>query len=157
MLLACFLTLGTPALAADPSPTVPTAAAPSASQWLVDYDALRLALVSDDDGTAATAARVLATAASGDPDLVAAADRVAVAMGTTAKRAAFSDLSRLAVLRASAPGAPRVLVYHCPMYAGFAYWIQPKAGIANPYMGKAMPECGEEVSMKAAAKAAAAG
>lgn len=156
MLLVCFLVIATPAHAAEPASPPSAAVVPAPSQWLSDYDGIRLALVADDASAATTAARSLASSAGGDPDLAAAAVRVASATDTTAQRSAFSELSRLVVLRASAPGASRVLVYHCPMFAGFAYWIQPKAGIANPYMGAAMPECGEEVSMKAAARAAVA-
>lgn len=156
MLLACVLVIAAPARAAEPAPPPSAAVVPAPSQWLSDYDRIRRALVADDESAATTAAQSLASSAGGDLDLAAAAVRVALATGTTAKRTAFSELSRLVVLRASAPGAPRVLVYHCPMFADFAYWIQPKAGIANPYMGTAMPECGEEVSMKSAAKAAVA-
>jgi hypothetical protein len=157
MLLACVLALASPALAADVPPGTPTVAVAAASTWLPGYDAIRVALVADDGPAATTAARSLASTVAGDPPLAEAADAVATSVDATARRAAFAQLSKLVVLRLSAPGSPKVLVYHCPMFTGFAYWIQPRAGIANPYMGSAMPECGEEVSMKVAAKAAAAG
>lgn len=154
MLLAVLLALTAPAHATDRPPATPAAVAPDRARWLAGYDTLRLALVGDDSAAAAAAAQAMATAADGDAELAAAASRVASASDVAGMRTAFSVLSRLAIQRLSRARSPRVLVYHCPMYAGFAYWVQPKAGIANPYMGRAMPECGEEVSLKSAVKAA---
>jgi DNA-binding GntR family transcriptional regulator len=102
----------------------------------------------------AAAAR-LAAAHPDDPALLAAAQAVTAAADSTTARQAFSELSRLLVLRlATTSGAPRVLAYHCPMWEGYAWWIQLKPGISNPYMGQSMPTCGEETSLKAAIKAA---
>lgn len=152
VMLAAVLAFAPPAVGADTPPLSTVAPA----QWLPGYDAVRLALVADDEAAAIASAQALATSAGGDTEIAAAAGKVATATDTAARRAAFADLSRVVLLRLSNPGSPRVLAYHCPMYAGFAYWVQPKAGIANPYMGRAMPECGEEVSLRAAVKAAEA-
>lgn len=158
MLLACLLALSAPALPADPAPEVAGAAAPIApAAWLAGYDALRAALVADDVAASASAARALAPLVAGDGELAAAAERVAAGADVAAQRLAFADLSRLAVLRISAAGAPKVIPYHCPMVSGYGYWVQAKSGIANPYMGQSMPHCGSEVSLKAAVKAAEAG
>jgi hypothetical protein len=154
-LLAVLLALTAPAHATDEPPAKPAAVAPDPARWLAGYDSLRLALAGDDSPAAAAAAQAMATAADGDAELAAAANRAASTTDVAGMRKAFSELSRLVIQRLSGAGSPRVLVYHCAMYEGFAYWVQPKAGIANPYMGRAMPECGEEVSLKAAAKAAA--
>lgn len=154
VMLAAVLAFAPPAVGADSPP--PASVVPAPAQWLTGYDTLRLALVADDSAAATAAAQAMATSADGDAALAAAASRVVSAKDVAGMRTAFSELSRLVIQRLSGAGSPRVLAYHCPMYAGFAYWVQPKAGIANPYMGRAMPECGEEVSLKAAVKAAGA-
>lgn len=119
------------------------------------YDTVRVALVEDRLDDARAAAAELAKADSG---LAPHADAVAGAADAAAARSAFAELSRALVVRLSADAsAPKVLAYHCPMAAGYAYWIQSKAGIGNPYMGTSMPACGEERALKAAAKAASSG
>ncbi len=132
------------ALAASPA---------SPGEPLAHYDAVRVALVADNLVAAEAAARELAT--GGDAALATAAQGVGSAPDLASARAAFSALSRAYISElASQPSPPKVSVYHCPMYQGFAWWVQPKAGIANPYLGQQMPGCGEEMSLKAAAKAA---
>ena len=129
-----------------------SAAAMPAADALARYDAIRLALCDDRLDLAKVAAGALAS----DAGLAGPAVALGAAADVAAARVAFGELSRALVLRlASTASAPRVAVYHCPMWKGYAWWIQPKAGISNPYMGHAMPECGEEMSLKAAAKAAA--
>lgn len=144
----------TPAQAAEPvGAAVSVAVAPDR---LGQYDAIRLALVSDQLDATKAAATTLAAASTADPEVAAAASAVAAAPDLAGARAAFGELSRLLLSRLGAQGGgPKVIVYHCPMFAGFAWWVQPKSGIANPYMGQAMPGCGEETSLKAAVKAAA--
>lgn len=137
--------------------TLPTAFAgtPVPEDFLTRYDTIRVALVADKLDDAEVAARGLATATAADPTLADPATRLGAAPDAKTARIAFGDLSRALVLEL-ASGGPKVWVYHCPMWSsGFAWWVQPKAGIANPYMGTSMPECGEEMSLKAAAKAAA--
>lgn len=147
-------------LAAEPPPVEPSAAvsAPSASGLLPAYDLVRAALVADrrEDVTASSSA--LAVLAAGDAELAAAAERVAVAADLDAQRLAFGEVSRLLVLRLAAdPAGPKVYAYRCTMFSGYAYWIQPRTGLQNPYMGTAMPACGEQVSFKSASKAAQGG
>jgi hypothetical protein len=161
LIVAAFLALSAPTFAGEStgdaaSPVAPAVPAPAA--WIPGYDALRLALVADDGPAMVTAARALAAQLAGDAELSTATSTIADAADASARRTAFSRLSRLVILRLAADrSAPHVVVYHCPMFQGYGYWIQPKSGIANPYMGQAMPECGEEVGMKAAVKAAASG
>lgn len=134
----------------------PVGAAVSAAPALVgQYDAVRLALVADRLDAATSAAQELATAWAADAPLAAVASTLAMAADLTRARTSFGELSKLVLIRLAAGDGPKVLVYHCPMFQGFAWWIQQKPGIANPYMGQAMPTCGVEVSLKAGAKAAA--
>jgi enoyl-CoA hydratase/carnithine racemase len=156
-MIAVFLALVHLESADAAEPAGATTVAAVAPERLGQYDAVRLALVGDKLDEARAAARELATAAVADPPFAAAAQSLAAASEIGAARSAFGELSRLLIRQlGSATPAPRLVVYHCPMFEGFAWWVQPKAGIANPYMGQAMPECGAETSLKAAAKAAGA-
>lgn len=133
---------------------VTTVDAPPAA-WMEGYDRLRIALVADLNAESVAAAQALA--ASPDPEIAAIAGTIAAAPDLPGRRKAFGDLSRILVLRLEAGDLPgKVLVYYCPMAAGYGYWLQPKAGIANPYMGQSMPGCGNETALKAAVKAAQA-
>lgn len=151
-LLLAFLQVS-PVMAAPIAPEAASAAV--APDTLGRYDAIRAALVVDDLPGTKSAASGLAAAAPGDPTLAAAASALGSANDLAAARSAFGELSRLLVTRiAAGHPPPKVFAYHCPMFPGYARWIQSKAGIANPYMGQAMPDCGEEMSLKAAAKEA---
>jgi len=136
--------------AAEPSdtPVVET------SSFIQNYDAIRVALVKDQLDQAKTAAQALLALSTGNEAIHSAASAVAASPDLTSCRKAFSDLSRVLILALSS-SSPKIVVYHCPMYQGFGWWIQQTSGVANPYMGTMMPECGEEVSLKAAARAAA--
>lgn len=125
---------------------------------ITQYDAVRVSLVNDALPATVSAARSLAALSPGDQPLASAATAVANAVDLPGARIAFGELSRLLVQRiAATTPAPKVVTYFCPMFEqGFGYWLQPKAGIANPYMGQSMPACGEEVSLKTALKAATA-
>jgi hypothetical protein len=137
--------------------SIAAAADSTAFGWLDDYDTLRATLASDQLESSTTAATRLAADLSADPELASAARAVADGKDLEARRTAFGSLSRIVVLRLdAAPDAPKVIVYHCTMFQGFPYWIQPKNGLVNPYMGQKMPGCGEQVSLKAAVKAASA-
>ncbi len=118
---------------------------------LPGYDAVRSALVADQPAAVQVAAAALAAS---DPAVAALASAVATATELPAQRTAFAELSKAEVLRL-ADAKQKVFVYYCPMAPNYAYWLQAKPGLANPYMGVAMPECGEEVSLKVATKAAA--
>lgn len=142
-----------PARAADAA----TDATPVAltAEVLADYDVVRTALLKDDLAGAVAGARALVARSPADAALVTAAAAVGAAPDLLSARNAFGALSQLLIRRLAAGSGPKVVTYHCPMFeTGFAWWIQPKAGIGNPYMGQSMPSCGEEVSVKAAVKAA---
>lgn len=155
LLILSYLPLLETATAAEGSQgTVAQAVTLPTSAVLSAYDALRVALLADDDTAARAAARSLVDAAAADVLLRGRAQVAADAPDIQARRVAFTEVSRILVQGLALPGAPRVFVYFCPMFDGFAYWVQPKRGIANPYMGGAMPACGEEVAFKVALKAA---
>jgi hypothetical protein len=116
-----------------------------------DYDVVRLALA--EDRTDAARAAAVALAERAPADVAFAARAVAHAEDVRAARLAFGELSRATVL-AVAPTDPDVKVFRCPMADGWPFWLQLEAGIANPYMGTAMPRCGYGTSLRAAARAA---
>ena len=127
----------------------PAAVSPS----LEAYDRVRVALTNDDLSGAKAGVSALNATVSGDPAALAASSALASAPDLTAARAAFGDLSK-ALLVEYAVAAPEELhVYFCPMTSTFPYWLQPTAGLKNPYMGTKMPDCGEGVGLKAALKA----
>jgi Cu(I)/Ag(I) efflux system membrane fusion protein len=127
---------------------------------LAAYEQARSLLVSDAvDGLAATAERLVRSLdlarrglpEDSDSDLarcLTEASAAAASMGRAedlkAARQAFGELSRLLILLAGAD--PRLAegwhVFECPMVETFPKWMQPSAGIDNPYMGQAMPACG---------------
>lgn len=124
---------------------------PLSAVAIQSYDVLRAELVEDDDAGATQAARALAATA---PALTTSATAVADAPDLPAKRVAFGELSRALVLGLGSAPATKLWAYRCPMVTGYAYWLQTAPGLANPYMGQAMPACGEGVGLKAAIKAA---
>jgi hypothetical protein len=123
--------------------------------WIDEYDALRTALALDQFDRSTAAAVELAADLSIDAEMRAAVQAVADAPDLASRRNAFGSLSRTVVLHlASAPDAPKVVVYRCAMFQGFPFLVQLKNGLVNPYMGQEMPGCGEQVSLKAAVKVA---
>jgi Cu(I)/Ag(I) efflux system membrane fusion protein len=149
--LLSLLFLSAPAVAGDVS--AQEAPVLDAVALLGAYDAIRVALVADSAGDASAAARSLAERAPEGAATGALA--VADAPDLAAMRLAFGDLSRAVVLSFADAPPDGLHVYRCPMVSTYAYWLQADAGLQNPYMGTAMPECGEGTSLKAAAKAAA--
>ena len=130
------------------------AGAARADDGLLDrYEAVRVALARDDIDHAKIAAVDLSIFAP--EEVVRAARAVATASDGAAARVAFGELSR-ATVRAIASEPPMgVRVFRCPMTDAWPYWLQAGAGIANPYMGLAMPTCGTDTSLRAAVRAAA--
>jgi len=61
-------------------------------------------------------------------------------------RTGFGEVSRqLISILAIEPSLRRGRhVFECPMAQGYKKWIQPGSKLSNPYMGKAMLECGTE-------------
>lgn len=124
------------------------------------YEAVRLALTSDDlPGAKAEAAKLRAaaqaetawakTASGRGPELVRPWSGVAVAAAELERaasmagaRKAFGDASE--ALRKAVAIAERddIIVVFCPMVK--RHWLQPKGEIRNPY-GSAKPDCGRVV------------
>lgn len=124
-------------------------------ELIAHYDAVRIALRNDQLPGARSAAQALSALQPGDTPVVTAAATITAATELHSARLGFGALSQVLIARlGSASGAPKVWAYFCPMFDGFSWWVQVKPGISNPYMGEAMPACGEETSVKAAVKAA---
>ncbi|GDX81036.1 hypothetical protein LBMAG42_28470 [Deltaproteobacteria bacterium] len=123
---------------------------------VAEYDAVRAALAADNAPAAAAAATTLAADATLDPLMLAPARAVAAATDIVVMRVAFAELSRTAILALGLTPAEKVQVYKCPMAPNYQYWMQAKAGLANPYFGKSMLTCGEGVAIKVAYQAALA-
>ena len=108
------------------------------------YDAVRLALVNDDAGSAAKRAKELAEAAkASEQDAIASkASAVASAGELESARHAFAELSdAMIVYRNKSKEEPKPVVAYCSMAKHS--WLQPKGPISNPYLGASMPTCGE--------------
>jgi Cu(I)/Ag(I) efflux system membrane fusion protein len=57
------------------------------------------------------------------------------------------------LLRKEAPGLTALKIYHCPMAPKPGLWMQVGGPLANPFYGKKMLKCGEEVECEGAASA----
>lgn len=123
---------------------------------VAEYDAVRAALAADNAPAAAAAATLLAADTTLDPLMLAPAKAVAAATDIVVMRTAFAELSKAAILALGLTPTEKVSVYRCPMAPNFQYWVQAKAGLANPYFGKSMLTCGEGVAIKVAYQAALA-
>lgn len=58
-------------------------------------------------------------------------------------RNSFKQLSNLYIANTDKKDMKDLIVAECPMVK--AKWIQPKGGIRNPYYGKGMLECGQQI------------
>ena len=132
--------------AADVSHGVETAQVAVARAPLVaGYEALRDRLASDDLPGAKAAAEAL-----GKVGLAAQADAVAKAGDIEAARVAFGDLSKAYLEQlVKAPDLQKggLFAFRCPMAKGYQKWVQTDETMKNPYMGKAMLECGSKVDL----------
>ena len=83
----------------------------------------------------------------------AAAGMLAAADDLLDSRQAFGELSRHLLPAAAADARLRQgrRVLQCPMTETFPFWMQDDAEAGNPYLGAAMPTCGEPVSWDTAA------
>lgn len=133
-LLLTILTLGGALLAASAQ------AATSPASLLPLYGNVCSALAADNCPAAQTAARHLAAQAAQahQPKLAAAATAVGQAHNLAAARQAFRTLSTDAI--ALARQQKGYFILHCPM--ANADWVQTTRTVANPYLGKKMPNCG---------------
>ena len=131
-------------------------AAHAADPALDGYEIVRADLTADHfDEARRDAATLSAGVTATIPALATAANQLTAATDPASARHAFGEMSRALVAWYSATGiVPEgIHTYHCPMTPDWPYWIQTSGGIANPYMGVAMPTCGEAVSFKSATKA----
>lgn len=109
------------------------------------YEALRDRLASDDLPGAKAAAETLAKVG-----LAAQADAVAKASDIEAARVAFGDLSKAYLEQlGKEPDLQKggLYAFRCPMAKGYQKWVQTDEAMKNPYMGKAMLECGSKVDL----------
>jgi Cu(I)/Ag(I) efflux system membrane protein CusA/SilA len=108
------------------------------------YDAVRMALVNEDPGSAAKRAKELADLAQdSDQDLVASRAAAVASAGTLeATRHAFAELSdAMITYRGTSKEEPKPVVVYCSMAKHS--WLQAKGPISNPYLGPGMTTCGE--------------
>lgn len=153
----------TPAPLLSSGRTAPPPIAPRAPGLVGDvldaYDGVHAALARDDAAGAAKSAGALATAAHGiavaaagptkQPltDLAAAAAKLAGAGDLVAARAAFGDVSKdvVALLVADPALQTGRFLFLCPMTKGYQKWVQTTVKVENPFFGKEMPDCGEQL------------
>ncbi len=147
------LVLSMPFAACDKKSPEP-AAAPKAAQGhplVLAYDAVREALAVDDLAATQAAAKALAEAGKAEAALAQAAQKVASSVDLDAARLAFGDMSQayIALLNAKADLDPdkKLVAFRCPMAKGYKKWVQFGEPMRNPYMGKAMLECGAKVDL----------
>jgi Cu(I)/Ag(I) efflux system membrane fusion protein len=166
VLAAC----GSPAPASTGGPALqPPAAKPTASagpasnaqQVLDAYERVRSELAADKveattESSAALQRAATAAASSGGASqqqlqqVAASAQKLQEMPKTDANevRKVFGDVSAAVVgLAAVEPSLQSGKnVFECPMAQGYKKWIQPGESVSNPYMGKAMLECGSKSS-----------
>ncbi len=109
------------------------------------YETIRGALAQDDFRTAKRQAaefeKELGSAApESKPASLNYVASIASAAGIDAQREAFRGWSKLAVERTN--GVQGFYVIHCPL-PNCGDWVQKDANVDNPFMGKAMHNCGE--------------
>ncbi len=137
-----------------PSPPLPPTA-----PLVAAYDDVRAALADDDLARAQAAARryaaTLAAEAPSVPEqaavtrLTAGLDALAAAADLDAARRAFGTTSEgfLQLVTARPSLKDGLYAFHCPMAPAYPRWVQREKAMKNPYMGRAMLECGAEVEL----------
>lgn len=112
------------------------------SKTLRQYEAVRVALVSDDLASAKKAGATLAAAAGEESvtDVQEASRKLAESSSLKEARAAFQTIS--VAVEKLVKGQPGFFIVTCPMIKG-SVWVQTTEKIGNPYAGKEMAECGE--------------
>lgn len=110
------------------------------------YEMVRAGLASDELAAAKNGATNLVTAIeeefAGSKPMIDASQKLAASESLDDARAAFQVISKELVKLVQ--GQPGFFVVNCPMMKD-GIWVQTTEKIGNPYMGKAMPECGEIV------------
>jgi hypothetical protein len=111
------------------------------------YIAAQEALASDDYNVAKRALARLTTAVR-EPAVARLATSAATAASLETMRAAFKPLSE-AIVRLPWPAEYQPM--YCPMFEGNAgaTWVQKAGPVTNPYYGKAMLRCGNDLSVGA--------
>ena len=104
---------------------------PDAEKFLIPYEQVLKALVSEDLPAAKQAAHTLPNGAGND---------IENAKDLKAARDAFATVSQTAEKMAA--GVPGYHVFYCPMAK--KDWVQQTTVVANPYEGKEMLTCGVE-------------
>lgn len=135
-----FLMVLTPLLAAAQTAATPVV------QAFDHYEAIRVALAQDKIDTVATHANALAPLAGqmAGKNAQAAADRVAAAKTLDSAREQFGVLSAALVPKFLEAKLPGVHGFMCPMKN--VPWAQRTLTLGNPYYGKAMLTCGNEIT-----------
>ncbi len=105
---------------------------------------IRVLLEEFDPDVAAVSEEKAAQCRENLPSIAEAAGRVQEAETLTAKREAFSDLSRSMIRYRQMVTQPETVVVFCSMAE--KVWMQPEGEIGNPYHGQSMPRCGQIVS-----------
>lgn len=85
------------------------------------------------------------------------AEALAAAKDLKTARQPFGELSRqlVTLIERDPDLAQGLFLFKCPMAEGFAKWVQPSQQIENPYMGRSMSQCGEQLDFAPKAEAAA--
>ncbi len=134
--------------AAAPAAAPEPAAAPQANAVVDGYDGLRATLADDDlakTKALATAYKAVVTAeAGGDAAMLKGLDAIAAAPEIEAARDGFGVLSEgyIKFLGTKPELKEGLAAFRCPMARGYKKWVQRDRKMMNPYMGKAMLECG---------------
>ncbi len=150
VLIAGFLTPASVALA-DDSPSQAIAAA---------YETTRAGLADDDLSRAKDGAAALTKAAKVQPSeghlrhhyepIAKAAATFADAKDIGAARLVFGDISKafIGLVAADKHLGEGLHAFTCPMAKGYKKWVQTTEKLSNPYMGKAMSQCGSKTEMQ---------
>lgn len=125
---------------------LPLSAKPQSGELLKPYDQMSMALANDDLGRAQRAARVLSENAkdTGPKGMAEHASAVAQSDSLETAREHFKAMSSDAAKLAA--GSKQYHVMKCSMVG--ATWVQSGDKVMNPYMGKAMQQCGSMVNGK---------
>lgn len=151
-----------PTAAAPTEPPAPPPIPPRTGTPLDDvldsYEQLRARLAGDDFPDAKTAAEkvVASSGAASQPGsateaqvkaIQEAAQKIQGAADMPAARLAFGELSKstIALLVAKPELQTGRFLFMCPMAKGYQKWVQTDQKLRNPYWGKEMLECGEEL------------
>jgi len=126
---------------ADEPKSAPESHEAHTGHMLEAYIAITQALFADDLDAAKKAASEMAEHDK-DSELAKGAAKIAAAQDLPAARAAFKDLSAVAI-KVAKTSKPELHVMHCPMVkGGGGDWLSADAKVNNPYFGAQMPHCG---------------